>query len=142
MAPVELQPDLKQANTHSATPLGTIEVKFRKYFIKGNNTSTSSIDSVASVDNDDDSSTSSTDSDIFTALGNRGEKGESDGENDAIVQQLHQSEEEPDSTPVQVHIYESIKNILGYHILKDSDQKYEKYIDKIGKLVSIILLFE
>ena len=140
MAPVELQPDSKQAKTQSATPLGTIDVKFRKYFTK-DNTSTSLIDSVASVDNDDDSSTSSTDSDIFTALGNRGEKGESDGENDAIVQQLHQSEEEPDSTPVQVHIYESIKNILGYHILKDSDQKYEKYIDKIGKLVSIILFF-
>ena len=88
MAPVELQPDLKQANTHSATPLGTIEVKFRKYFIKGNNTSTSSIDSVASVDNSD-SSASSSDSEIFTALGNRGEKGESDDENDAIIQQLH-----------------------------------------------------
>ena len=112
MAPVELQPDLKQAKTHSSTPLGTIEVKFRKYFIKGSNTSTSPI---ASVDNND-SSTSSSDSDIFTALENRGEKGESDDENDAIVQELQQSEQEPDNTPVQVHIYKSIKNILGAKI--------------------------
>ena len=74
MASIELQPDLKQEKTLSATPLETIEVKFRKYFMKSKNESGSSTDCEASVD-DNHSTTSSSDRFFFCRNGKSGQKG-------------------------------------------------------------------
>ena len=48
------------------------------------------------------------------------EKGINDDKDDEITQ----------------HIYESVKHMLGYHILKNVETNFRQYINKIGKLVS------
>ena len=114
MQPVEFDSKKMEAKTGSVHPLGCLDIPFEKFVVLDIYENSCRNDGGADSDenvNEDDS--------LLDGIGQM-EKGINDDKDDEVTQ----------------HIYESVKHMLGHHILKNVETNFRQYINKIGKLVS------